>query len=79
LVLDYLVDLFVDGADADDHVQLTFVLRTNPKGTVGCLDFEGSDPPPVEMEDMVGGGQVQTCPACLDGEAEEARPSPSND
>lgn len=77
--LDCLVDFLLGGTDADDHVRLTFVFRTNPKGTVGCLDFDGGDPPPVEMEDMVDGGQVQTRSACLDGEAEEARPSPSND
>ena len=79
LGLDYLVDFLLDGTDADDHVKLAFGFRINPKGTVGCLDFDGGDAPPVEMKDMVGGGQVQACSACLDGEPEEPEPTPSND
>ncbi len=79
LGLDYLVEFLLDGTDADDHVKLAFGFRINPKGTVGYLDFDGGDAPPVVMKDMVGGGQVQACSAYLDGEPEEAEPTPSND
>jgi hypothetical protein len=66
---DDLVDFFLDGTDADKLMNLNVLVLADAKGTVGCLVFDSGVPPPVKMEDMVGGGQVQTCAVGFDGEA----------
>jgi hypothetical protein len=75
LALDFddLVDFFLERSAADQLVKLNVVYRTDSECSVHCLVLDGGVPPPVEMEDMIGGCQVQPRPAGLEREDEETR------
>jgi hypothetical protein len=61
----------IDGFDVDGLTELSVVLLADTEGTVDCLVFDSRVPPPVEIEDIVAHGQVQTCAAGFDGENAE--------
>jgi hypothetical protein len=71
LGFDDLVDFLLDSSAANELVNLNVVLLTDSECTVRCLVLDGGVPPPLEMEDMIGGRQVQPCPHDLEKERTE--------
>ena len=51
------------GGDELMHLHVAFL--TNPKDAVGGLIFDSGIPPAVEVENVVGAGQVQPVPPAL--------------
>ena len=73
LALDHRVDLLFQRARADELMHLHVLLLPDAKGAVGRLVLHGRVPPAVEVEDVVGGRQVQAHAARLQREQEEGR------
>jgi hypothetical protein len=73
--LDELVDLFLERSDANKLVDLNALFLADPKRTIGGLVFDRGVPPPVEVKDVIGGGQVKACTASFEREDEESRSS----
>jgi hypothetical protein len=71
LGFDDLVDFLLESSAANELVNLNVVLLTDSECTVRCLVLDGGVPPPLEMEDMIGGRQVQPCPHDLERERTE--------
>src|SRR5262245_38687715 len=68
LVLDHLVNLFLEGPHADVLVHLDVLFLADSEGPVCGLALDGRVPPSIEMKDMVGGGQIQAGPTGLEGQ-----------
>ena len=51
--------MFFQRAGDDKFVHLDIAALPDPKGAIGCLIFHGRIPPAVEMEDMVGAGEIE--------------------
>ena len=70
---DHEVDALFDGAFADKLVDHDVFVLSDAKSTVSGLVFDGRIPPSIEMDDMVGGGEVKSSAAGFDGENHEGR------
>jgi len=68
LGFDDLVDFLLESSAANELASLNVVLLTDSERTIHCMVLDGGVPPPVEMEDMIGGRQVQPCPNGLERE-----------
>jgi hypothetical protein len=59
-------DRFLERSDPDEVVNVKVRILNDSRGADYRVIFDGRIPPAVEMEDMVGGGQVQPCPNGLE-------------
>lgn len=66
-----LVDAFFDGVGADEFVDEDGFLLSDAVGAVGGLVFCGGVPPGVEVDDGVGGGEVEAGAAGFEGDEED--------
>src|SRR6266851_9843904 len=73
LALDHIVDLLLHGSGAEKLVHLHLAGLPDTEGTVRRLILDGGVPPAVEVEDVVGGGQIEPCAACLQRQQEQPR------
>ena len=71
-----LGDLLLDGAARDQPVHLHRPGLADPVGAVGGLLLDRGVPPAVEVDDVVGAGEVEPGAAGLEREQEDRRPSP---
>src|ERR1700678_1270255 len=71
LRLDHLVDLVLHGAAADEFVDKHIPSLPDSESPVSGLVFHSRVPPPVEMDDMRGSGEIEPGAACLEGEHEK--------
>ena len=60
LVLNHLVDALLKGVLGDEAVDKDVLVLANAVGTVGGLSLDGGIPPEVVVDDMAGGGEVET-------------------
>ena len=65
LALDHLVDALLERAVAYELVDLHLAVLTDAEGPVRRLVLDGGIPPAVEVEDVVGGREVEAHPAGL--------------
>src|SRR6266536_891710 len=63
LLLDQRVDPLLQRADADELADLHVLALADAEGAVGRLVLHGRVPPAVEVDHVIGGGQVQASPA----------------
>ena len=52
-------DLLLDGVGSDEVIDRDVAMLTDTVGAVGGLLFDGRVPPRVEMDDVVGSGEVE--------------------
>ena len=71
LVLNHLVDTFLEGVLGDEAVDEDVLVLTDAVGTVGGLRLDSRVPPEVVVDDMAGGGEVETCACGLQREEED--------
>lgn len=71
--MDDLIDLFFEGVLGDETVDEDVVLLTDAIGAVCRLRLYGGIPPKVVVDDMGGGGEVETGAGGFQGEDEESR------
>lgn len=64
-------NLLFDGVLGDESVDGHGALLSDSVGSVGCLIFHGGVPPRIHVDDVVGGGQVETGSTCFEGDQEE--------
>ncbi len=74
LVLDHLVDPLLHRADADELADLDVATLPDPERAVSGLVLDSRVPPPVDVDDMIGRGQVQAGAARLQRQQEHGRP-----
>src|SRR5579883_1271613 len=70
LGLDEGVDLLLDRAATDELVHEDIASLPDPEGSIGCLTLDRRIPPPVEMDHMRGGREIEARAAGLEGEHE---------
>src|SRR6266851_4138921 len=73
LLLDHHVDPLFHRADADELAYLDVLALPDPEGPVGGLILHRGIPPAVDVDDMIGGGQIQPGAAGLEGQDEHRR------
>jgi hypothetical protein len=66
-----LVDAVLDGAGADEFVDEDGFVLADAVSAVGRLVFGGGIPPWVEVDDAVGGGEVEAGAAGFEGDEED--------
>ena len=66
-------DFFFDGAGGDEFVARDDARLADAVGAVGGLGFGGGIPPRVEVDDGVGGGEVEAGAAGFEREEEDGR------
>src|SRR5262249_49113225 len=69
--LDHVLDFFLNGALADKLVHKHVPGLADPKGAFGGLVLNRRVPPPVEMDDMRGRGEIEPGTTRLEGQHEE--------
>jgi hypothetical protein len=69
-LLDHPVDALLQRAHADQLADLHVAALADPEHPVGGLVLNRRVPPAVEVDDVVGGGQVQPGPARLERQQE---------
>ena len=72
LVLNHLVDTFLEGVLGDEAVDENVLMLPDAVGTVGGLRLDGRIPPEVVVDDMAGGSEVETSACGLQREEEDA-------
>ena len=73
LAFDHIVDHLLQGADGDKFVHLHLLGLADAESAVSGLVFYSGVPPAVEMENVVGAGQVQASATCFEGEDKNGR------
>ena len=71
---EHRVDFLLDGSTTDKFMYQDVSFLSNPKRPISSLVFDGGVPPAVEVNDVGGGGQVQSGAAGLEREDEEGGP-----
>ena len=66
-----LQDLFFDGVTGDEFINENGFILADAVGAVSGLHFDGRIPPRVQMDNVIGGGQVQADPAGFQADQEE--------
>ena len=66
-------DLLLDGVGSDEVIDRDVAMLTDTVGAVGGLLFDGRVPPRVEMDDVVGSGEVEAYASRLEGDKEDLR------
>ena len=66
-----LQDLFLHGITGDDLIDEDRFVLPDAMSAVGGLHLDGRIPPGIEMDDIIGGGQVQTHAARFEADEEE--------
>src|SRR5512139_2750128 len=73
LACDHLVNLLLEGAGADELVDLDVPPLADAKRAVGSLVLDCRVPPPIKVKDAVCPGEVQSRSPGLQGEDEDGR------
>ena len=73
LGFDQLVDFILDGAATDELVHEDVAELADAEGAVGRLILDGGVPPPVEVDDMRRGGEIEAGATGFEGQDEERR------
>src|SRR4029077_21028583 len=71
---EHRIDFLLDGSTTDEFMYQDIPLLSNTKRPISRLVFDGRIPPPVEMDHVTGGSEVQSGTASLEREDEERRP-----
>lgn len=71
--MDDLINLFFEGVLGDETVDEDVVLLSDAVGAVCRLRLYGGIPPEVVVDDMGGGGEIETGAGGFQGEDEESR------
>src|SRR5450432_3382747 len=66
LRLDQLIDLVLYGAPANEFMHKDILGLSDSESSISRLIFDGRVPPPVEMNDMRGSGEIKPCSARLE-------------
>jgi hypothetical protein len=73
LVLDRLIDASFQGSSADELAHLDVVALADPECRVGGLVLDRGIPPAVDVDDMVGSGEVHPGASGLERQQEDRR------